>query len=121
MQKKILIVDDFQNTRYVTRTALEREGYKVLEACDGKDALKHFNGQGIDLVITDLNMPVMDGITLVEEIKKLPLYRYVPILLLTTETSEAKKKRAFEAGITGWIKKPFTFDRFLEMVKKALK
>lgn len=122
-QKTILIVDDFANTRYVTRLTLQRSGYKILEAGDGLEALQCFDGQKIDLVITDYNMPNMNGLELVEAIRQLPDadYKYVPILLLTTETDQEKKNRALRAGITGWIQKPFTFDRFLKIVKKAFK
>lgn len=121
MQKTILIVDDFENTRYVTRMTLRRYGYHIIEAEDGVEALKLFDGRNIDLVITDHNMPNMDGITLVENIRQLQTYKYIPILLLTTEKDPNKKKRAQKAGITGWIQKPFTFNNFTKIVQKALK
>ncbi len=121
MKKTILLVDDFENTRYVTRITLRRYGYNILEAADGLEALKLFDGRKIDLLITDQNMPNMDGITLVEKIRSMKNYKYIPILLLTTEKSIEKKRRAQRAGITGWIQKPFTFKNFTKLVQKALK
>lgn len=121
MSQTILIVDDFANTRYATRLVLERQGYTVFEAGDGQEALSVLDGKPVDLVITDYNMPQMNGVELIYEIRKISTYKYIPILLLSTETDEEKKQAAKEAGITGWIHKPFTFDRFLAIVKKALK
>jgi len=120
MKKTILIVDDFKNTRFATRFTLEREGYEILEAGDGVEALKLFDGRQVDLVVTDLNMPNMNGIKLTAEIRKLPQYKYIPILLLTTETDADKKEQAKAAGITGWIQKPFVMDKFIAFIKKAL-
>ena len=121
MEKTILIVDDFKNTRFVIKFTLQNAGYKILEAEDGRGALKFLDGRKLDLVITDYNMPEMNGIEFIEEMKKNPLYQYTPVILLTTETREDVKKQAYEVGITGWIHKPFKFDQFLAIVKKALR
>ena len=121
MKKTILIVDDFKNTRHVTRTILERAGYNVVEAEDGVDALKYFDGMPIDLLITDYNMPRMDGGELAAEVRKMDNYRFIPILLLTTETSKEKKRKVLEIGITAWIHKPFDFQKFLIIIQKSLK
>ncbi len=121
MKKTILIVDDFKNTRFATRFTLEREGFQIFEAADGLEALSLFDGRTIDLVVTDLNMPNMDGIKLCEEIRKLEAYKYIPIILLTTETNPTRKDDARIAGVTGWIQKPFVMDKFIAFIKKALK
>lgn len=117
----ILIADDFENTRFVIEFTLKQAGYEVIKAVDGQDALRYFDGRKIDLVVTDYNMPRMDGLVLTLAIKKIPQYANIPILLLTTEVSEEKKQKAKEAGVTGWIQKPFVIDKFLTFVKKALK
>ena len=121
MKKTICIVDDFKNTRFVIRFTLQNAGYRVEEAEDGKEALKLFDGRKIDLLITDLNMPNMNGIQLVKAIKKMPHYQFIPTLILTTETDEKRREEAKEAGVTGWIKKPFDSTRFLKIIEKAIK
>lgn len=120
-KQTVLIADDFENTRFVIEFTLKQAGYEVIKAVDGQDALKHFDGKKIDLLVTDLNMPRMDGLELSFAVKKLEPYKNMPILLLTTEVSEEKKQRAKDAGITGWIQKPFVIDKFLSFIKKALK
>ena len=117
----ILIVEDFNNSRKIIRYALENKGYTILEAADGIDALQYFDGKKIDLVITDYNMPKMDGGTLVEKIRSLNQYRYIPILVLSTEINQEKKNRALQANITGWIEKPFNIEKFSKIVEKALR
>jgi len=121
MNKTILIVDDFKNTRFVIKFTLQNAGYDTLEAEDGREALKFFNGTKIDLIVTDFNMPEMNGLEFIKEVKKKPEYQFTPVLLLTTETRDDIKKQAYDIGITAWIHKPFKFDQFLEIVKKALK
>ena len=122
MEKTILVVDDFEGVRNLTKAALEKVGYKVLTAEDGKAALQHCNGiQKIDLIVSDYNMPIMDGLAFVKEVKKMSKYQFTPILMVTTETKEEKKQSAFVEGITGWIKKPYDIQQFLEIVKKAIK
>lgn len=121
MAKTILIVDDSDSIREVVRFTLENEGYNVLVGVDGKDALKHLNGQTIDLVITDLHMPEMDGIELIKHIRAMPDYERIPILFLTTESQTAKKMEAKDAGATGWIIKPFVPSKLLSAITKVIR
>ena len=121
-EKVILVVDDFEGVRNLTKAALEKNGYKVLTAEHGKDALLHCNGiQKIDLIVSDYNMPIMDGLAFVKEVKKITKYQFTPIIMVTTETKEEKKQSAFIEGVTGWIKKPYDIQQFLEVVKKAIR
>lgn len=119
-KKSVLIVDDFKNTRFIVKHVLENAGYSTLEAENGKNALEVMQGVEIDLLVTDYNMPIMNGWKLIQEVKKKPEYRTLPILVLTTETSDEKRKKGQEVGITGWIVKPFDTKRFLKIVQKAL-
>lgn len=121
MAKTILIVDDSESIREVVSFTLENEGYNVLIANDGVDALKHFNGKMIDLIVTDLHMPNMNGIELIKEIRNKPDYQRVPILFLTTESQAAKKQEAKEAGATGWIIKPFVPAKLIAAINKVLR
>jgi two-component system chemotaxis response regulator CheY len=121
MNKTVLIVDDFEGIRQVIGLTLSNAGYTVLSAINGKDALKHLDGNPISLVVTDLIMPELDGIGLIREIRKLPDYRYLPILLLTTESQAKRKEEAKAAGATAWITKPFMIDSFLSVVKKLIR
>lgn len=121
MSKTILIVDDSESVREIVSYTLKDAGYNVLEAKDGKDALRHFANPGVELVITDLNMPEMDGIALIKEIRSLETYKYVPILMLTTESQAAKKQDAKAAGATGWIVKPFVAQKLLDTVQKVIR
>ncbi|MCK7511948.1 MAG: response regulator [Desulfobacterales bacterium] len=100
---------------------LENEGYKVLVGVDGKDALKFLDGQDIDLIITDLHMPEMDGIGLIKEVRKMEKYSRIPILFLTTESQQAKKMEAKDAGATGWIIKPFVPAKLIDAINKVLR
>jgi len=119
MAKTILIVDDSESIREVVSFTLENEGFNVLVGVDGKDALKFLDGKDIDLIITDLHMPEMDGIILIKEVRKMEKYQRVPILFLTTESQAAKKMEAKEAGATGWIIKPFVPAKLLEAINKV--
>lgn len=121
MAKTILIVDDSESIREVVSFTLENEGYNVLIAVDGTDAIRFLNGQNIDLIITDLHMPEMDGITLIKEVRKMPDYQRVPILFLTTESQAAKKMEAKDAGATGWIIKPFVPAKLIAALSKVLR
>ncbi len=121
MAKTILIVDDSESIREVVSFTLEHEGYNVLIAVDGKDALKFFDGTKIDLVITDLHMPILNGIELIKEVRVMPDYQRIPILFLTTESQAAKKMEAKEAGATGWIIKPFVPAKLIEAINKVLR
>ena len=121
MAKTILIVDDSESIREVVSFTLENEGYNVLIANDGTDALKFLDGTHIDLIITDLHMPEMDGITLIRHVRKMEQYMRIPILFLTTESQAAKKMEAKEAGATGWIIKPFVPAKLIAALNKVLR
>lgn len=120
MSKTILIVDDSASLRQVVSIALKGAGYDVIEACDGKDALGKLTGQKIHLMISDVNMPVMDGITFVKEVKKLPAYKFTPIIMLTTESQEGKKTEGQMAGAKAWVVKPFMPAQMLAAVSKLV-
>src|SRR5512145_3053426 len=107
MEKNILIVDDSESIREVVGFTLTNAGHKVQVAVDGVDALRYFDGSKIDLVVTDLHMPNMDGIELIKKVREMEAYKFIPILFLTTESQQAKKEEAKNAGATGWIVKPF--------------
>ncbi|MCX6594575.1 MAG: response regulator [Acidobacteria bacterium] len=119
MPKTILAVDDSASMRQMVSFTLRNAGYDVISAEDGEDALAHLRGT-IHLVITDLNMPKMDGLELIRRIRANPAYKYIPLLMLTTETQEAKKLAGKQAGATGWIVKPFNAVQLLAVVKKVL-
>lgn len=120
MAKTILIVDDSASVRQVVTIALKGAGYDVIEGCDGADALKKMTGQKIHLIISDVNMPNMDGIAFVKEVKKLPDYKFTPIIMLTTESQETKKQEGQAAGAKAWIVKPFQPDQLLNAVSKLI-
>src|SRR5512145_1480608 len=120
MAKTILTVDDSASMRQMVRLALSGAGYDVIEACDGRDGLAKAKGGGINMVLTDLNMPNMDGLGLIRELRALPAFKGVPIIFLTTESDEAKKTEAKAAGATAWIVKPFQESQLLGVVKKVL-
>lgn len=117
---KILAVDDSASMRQMVSFTLKGAGHDVVEASDGVEALNYAKGNGVDLVISDVNMPNMDGITLIGELRKLPTYKFTPLLMLTTESSGDKKMEGKNAGATGWIIKPFNPDQLLNTVKKVL-
>lgn len=118
MSKTIMIVDDSASLRQVVGIALKSAGYEILEACDGKDALGKLTGQRINLIISDVNMPVMDGISFVREVKKHPAYKFTPIIMLTTESQESKKQEGQSAGAKAWVVKPFKPEQMLQAVSK---
>lgn len=120
MGKNIMIVDDSASLRQVVAIALRGAGYDVIEAQNGQDALSKLDGKKIHLIISDVNMPVMDGITLVKEVKKLPAYKFTPIIMLTTEGADAKKKEGQAAGAKAWIVKPFQPDQMLKAVSTLI-
>jgi len=120
MPKTVLIVDDSSSLRQVVAITLKGAGYDVIEACDGKDALTKLNGQKIHLIISDVNMPNMDGITFVSEAKKLAAYKFTPIIMLTTEAGEAKKQAGQAAGARAWVVKPFQPAQMLGAVSKLI-
>ncbi len=120
MSKTILIVDDSSSVRSVVGLALKGAGYDVIEACDGQDALSKMTGQKIHLVVSDVNMPNMDGITFVKELKKLPTYKFTPVCMLTTEAEESKMQEGKAAGAKAWIIKPFQPPKLLDVVSKLV-
>jgi two-component system, chemotaxis family, chemotaxis protein CheY len=118
--KIILSVDDSASIRQMVKMTLGEAGYTVLEAGDGAQGLAQAKAKAVDAIITDLNMPVMDGMTFVREVRKLSTYVGVPILLLTTESDAEKKAQAKAAGATGWITKPFQPQQLLDTLKKVI-
>lgn len=120
MAKTALIVDDSVSMRRMVAFTLSQAGFSVLEAGDGAEALDRLAGQPVQLVITDLNMPVMDGITLVKQVRARPAYRFTPILVLTTESGDSKKQEGRAAGATGWIVKPFVPEQLVKVVAKVV-
>jgi two-component system chemotaxis response regulator CheY len=119
--KRILTVDDSASVRKMVSFTLRKAGYEVTEAVDGKDGLAKVTGEKFDLIITDLNMPNVDGIQLIAAVRKLPGYSFVPILMLSTESQAEKKDAGRKAGATGWIVKPFNADQLIAVVKKLVK
>jgi len=120
MAKTIMIVDDSASIRQVVSLTLEGAGFDVISAVDGKDALDKLDGVKINLLITDVNMPNMDGITLVQEAKKLPAYKFTPMMMLTTEASDEKKQAGRAAGAKAWLVKPFQPPMLLKAVSKLM-
>jgi two-component system chemotaxis response regulator CheY len=120
MEKNILIVDDSESIRLVVSIGLKEAGYNVVAGINGADGLRLLNENKVDLIISDLNMPIMDGITFLKEVRKQEKYKFLPLLILTTESQESKKIEAKQAGATGWIIKPFVKDKLLAVVKKVL-
>ena len=119
MAKKILAVDDSKTMREMVSFTLKGAGYEVVEAEDGKAALAALNGSKVDAVITDLNMPNMNGFELIRALRANPAYKFTPILMLTTEGDASKKEEGKAAGATGWIVKPFNPEKLVEVVKKV--
>lgn len=120
MAKKILTVDDSPTVRQMLRFTLQDAGYEVVEAVDGRDALAKLAGESVHMLITDLNMPQLDGIGLIREVRKDPANRYLPIVMLTTESQESKKSEGRAAGASGWIVKPFKPEQLLAVVRMVL-
>ncbi|WP_434630110.1 response regulator [Chromobacterium sp. CV08] len=120
MAKTILIVDDSTTLRQVVRMTLAGAGYEVLEAGNGKEALDILDGRKIHLIISDVNMPQLDGIGLLKSIKQLPHYKFTPVIMLTTESAEDKKLEGKEAGAKAWVIKPFQPPVLLTAVSKLI-
>src|ERR1017187_10000126 len=119
--RTILTVDDSASVRQMVSFTLRKSGYEVVEAVDGKDGLGKVSSGKFDLIITDLNMPNMDGIQLIAATRKLPGYSFIPILMLTTESQAEKKAEGRKAGATGWIVKPFNAAQLNSVVQKLVK
>ncbi len=120
MAKRIMVVDDSVTVLQVLKLTLENAGYNILEAADGRDALGKLVGDKIDMMITDLNMPRLDGIGLIKEVRNYAEYRFIPIIMLTTESADEKKCEGKAAGASGWIVKPFKPEQLLKVVKMVL-
>lgn len=120
MSKTILIVDDSASLRQVVNLTLTGAGYTVIEACDGRDALARADGRKIHLIISDVNMPNMDGLSFLREVKKKPAYKFTPVVMLTTEAAEDKKKAGQEGGAKAWIVKPFQPAQMLAAVARLV-
>jgi two-component system chemotaxis response regulator CheY len=120
MAKTILIVDDSTSLRQVVGITLKGAGYDVIEACDGKDALSKLQGQKIHLIISDVNMPNMDGLTFIKAAKQMPAYKFTPVIMLTTEAGESKKQEGQAAGAKAWVVKPFQPAQMLAAVGKLV-
>lgn len=116
----ILAVDDSTSMRQMISFTLKGAGYEVIEAVDGQEALTIAKSGAVSLVLSDVNMPKMDGITLIKELRKLPNYRFTPMLMLTTESAADRKAEGKAAGATGWLVKPFNPDQLLATIKKVL-
>jgi len=119
VKKKVMTVDDSRTMRDMVTFTLRGAGYDVVEAADGQQAMSAIATNKVDLVITDLNMPVMDGLTLIRKLRAIPAHRTLPILMLTTEADESKKAEGRAAGATGWIVKPFNPDKLVSVVQKV--
>lgn len=120
MSKTVLTVDDSASIRQMVSFTLKSAGYEVMEAVDGVDGLSKAKQKGVNLILTDQNMPNMDGLTLIKNLRALPQYKATPILMLTTESSDAMKASGRAAGATGWLVKPFDPQKLLEVVKKVI-
>ena len=120
MSKKIMVVDDSPTILQVLSFTLEDAGFEVIEASNGQDALDKLSGLSLDMLITDLNMPKMDGIELVREVRKIPEHRFMPILMLTTESQGAKKQMGKDAGASAWLVKPFKPEQLLSVINMVM-
>jgi two-component system chemotaxis response regulator CheY len=121
MNKTIMTVDDSASIRQMVGFTLRQTGHRIVEAVDGRDACAKLEAQPVDMVITDLNMPNMDGIELIRRVRSLPACRFIPVIFLTTESQAEKKAEARAAGATGWIVKPFTPEQLVAVVGKVLR
>lgn len=120
MSKTILVVDDSSSVRYFVKDSLSSNGYNVIEAHDGLDGLDKLNGQKVHAIISDVNMPRMDGLTMVSEIKKIPAYKFTPIVMLTTESQQKLKDKGRSLGVKAWMVKPFGPEKMLAALEKLV-
>jgi two-component system, chemotaxis family, chemotaxis protein CheY len=120
MSKKILIIDDSSSVRTIARTALREQGYEVVEAANGREALEKLSAERVHLVVSDVNMPVMDGISFLKELKSHPTSKFVPVIMLTTEAGQDKKQEGRAAGAKAWIVKPFQPATLVDAVAKLV-
>jgi two-component system chemotaxis response regulator CheY len=120
MSRTIMTADDSPSMRELISFTLRNAGYDVVEAVDGKDALAKLTNSSVQILITDLNMPNMDGLELIRQVRALPQYKYIPIIMLTTESQDTKKQAGRAAGASGWIVKPFRTEQLVMVAKKFL-
>ncbi|MCL4471136.1 MAG: response regulator [Sulfuricella sp.] len=120
MSKTVMIVDDSASLRQVVGIALRGAGYEVIEASDGRDAISKLTGQKVHLIISDVNMPNMDGITFVKNVKQMPSYKFTPVIMLTTESQDGKKQEGQAAGAKAWVVKPFQPAQLLAAASKLI-
>ena len=120
MSRAALVVDDSTTMQEMVSFTLTKAGFAVTRAGNGQDALGRLSGARFDLIITDLNMPVMDGITFIKSVRTLPAFKFTPVLMLTTEGSDERKQQGRAAGATGWLTKPFDPEKLLAIVKKVV-
>lgn len=118
MAKLIMVVDDSASMRRVIGIALKGAGYDIIEGCDGKDALAKLTGQKVHMIISDVNMPVMDGIAFLKSVKQMPAYKFTPVIMLTTESAEEKKREGQAAGARAWVVKPFQPEQLVSAVQR---
>ena len=118
MAKLIMVVDDSASMRRVVGITLKGAGYDVIEGCDGKDALSKLTGQKVHMIISDVNMPVMDGIAFLKAVKQMPAYKFTPVVMLTTESAEEKKREGQASGARAWVVKPFQPEQLLNAVQR---
>lgn len=121
MSKTVLVVDDSTSMRQMVSFTMKEAGFDVIEGANGQEALTNVQGKAVNLVITDLNMPVMDGMSLIHQLRAQPAFKFTPILMLTTESQDAKKQEGKAAGATGWIVKPFNPTQLLQVVAKVVR
>ncbi|MBI5643263.1 MAG: response regulator [Deltaproteobacteria bacterium] len=120
MAKTIMVIDDSASIRQVVNITLKKAGYDVIEACDGRDAIGKLQGQKVNLMICDVNMPNMDGISFLKNIKTSASYKFTPVIMLTTESQENKKQEGKMAGAKAWVVKPFKPEQMLEAISKLI-
>jgi two-component system chemotaxis response regulator CheY len=121
MAKTVLVVDDSVSMRQMVSFTMKEAGFDVIEGGNGQEAISRVEGKSVNLVITDLNMPVMDGMTLIRQLRTKNEFKFTPILMLTTESQQEKKMEGKAAGATGWIVKPFNPDQLLQVVQKVVR
>ncbi|WP_306547942.1 response regulator [Desulfobulbus sp.] len=120
MGKIVMTADDSASVRQMVAFTLKQNGYDVIEAVDGQDALTKLAAKKVDMLLTDLNMPKLDGIGLIKGVRASALNKFIPIVMLTTESQDSKKAEGKSAGATGWIVKPFKPEQLIAVVKKVL-
>lgn len=120
MRKRILAVDDSISMREMVSFTLSEAGFDVVTAVDGLDGVKKLDGTAFDMVITDLNMPNLDGIEFIKKLRQISAYKFIPVIMLTTESETSKKMAGRAAGANGWIVKPFKPEQLLSVVNKVI-